>query len=59
MPLPLASNSVQTSSGSRARPRSGWDRFDEAAAHLAEACKGGWSTTPANIVHMVRELDAW
>ena len=49
------------------------DRFDDAAAHLAEAgvvrCdpieplpegfKGGWITTPANIVHMVREPDAW
>jgi hypothetical protein len=49
------------------------DNFDEAAAHLAEAgvvrCdpieplpegfKGGWITTPANIVHMVREPDAW
>jgi hypothetical protein len=49
------------------------DHFDGAAAHLAEAgvvrCdpieplpegfKGGWITTPANIVHMVREPDAW
>jgi hypothetical protein len=49
------------------------DRFDVAAAQLAEAgvvrCdsieplpegfKGGWITTPANIVHMVREPTAW
>lgn len=49
------------------------DRFDDAAAHLAEAgvvrCdpieplpegfRGGWISTPANIVHMVREPDAW
>jgi hypothetical protein len=49
------------------------DRFDEAAVHLAKAgvvrCdpieplpegfKGGWISTPANIVHMVREPDAW
>lgn len=49
------------------------DRFDEAAGQLAEAgvvrCdaieplpegfKGGWITNPANIVHMVREPEAW
>lgn len=49
------------------------DHFDEAAAHLANAdvvrCdpieplppgfKGGWITSPANIIHMVREVDAW
>jgi hypothetical protein len=49
------------------------ESFDDAAAHLAEAgvvrCdpieplpegfKGGWIPTPANIVHMVREPDAW
>jgi hypothetical protein len=47
--------------------------FREAAAHLAKAgvvrCdaieplpegfKGGWITSPANIVHIVREPDAW
>jgi hypothetical protein len=49
------------------------NNIDEAAAHLAKAglvrCdlieplpdgfKGGWITTPANFVHMVREPDAW
>ena len=47
--------------------------FDTAAAHFAEAnvvrCdaieplgdgfRGGWITNPANIIHMVREPDAW
>jgi hypothetical protein len=49
------------------------DDFPRAAAHLAKAgvvrCdaieplpegfKGGWIVNPANIVHMVREPDAW
>jgi hypothetical protein len=49
------------------------ENFDGAANHLAEAgvvrCdaiealpegfKGGWIINPANIVHMVREPDAW
>lgn len=49
------------------------DDFPSAAAHLAEASvtrcdaiepmpkgfRGGWITNPANIVHMVREPDAW
>jgi catechol 2,3-dioxygenase-like lactoylglutathione lyase family enzyme len=49
------------------------DDFPSAASHLAEAgvvrCdaiepmpegfRGGWITNPANIVHMVREPDAW
>lgn len=49
------------------------DDFPGAAAHLAKAgvtrCdaieqleegfKGGWIVNPANIVHMVREPDAW
>jgi catechol 2,3-dioxygenase-like lactoylglutathione lyase family enzyme len=49
------------------------DDFEAAAAHLAKAgvvrCdpieplpegfRGGWITNPANIVHMVREPDAW
>lgn len=49
------------------------DDFPSTAAHLAEAgiirCdaieplpegfRGGWITNPANIVHMVREPDAW
>ncbi|MGE0500207.1 MAG: VOC family protein [Rhizobiaceae bacterium] len=49
------------------------DRFEAAAAHLAEmgvrrcdaieplpeGFRGGWITSPANIVHMVREPDAW
>jgi hypothetical protein len=49
------------------------DDFAKAAAHLAQAgvvrCdaiealperfRGGWITTPANIVHLVREPDAW
>ena len=47
--------------------------FEDAAAHLSEAgvvrCdaieklpegfRGGWITSPANIIHMVREPDAW
>lgn len=49
------------------------DNFDTAADHLSSAgvvrCdaieplpdgfKGGWITNPANIVHMVREPNAW
>ncbi|WP_454811241.1 VOC family protein [Labrys neptuniae] len=49
------------------------DNFDTAADHLSRAggvrCdaieplpdgfKGGWITSPANIVHMVREPNAW
>ncbi len=49
------------------------DNFDEAAAHLAnsdvvrcdpieplpQGFRGGWITSPANIIHMVREVDAW
>jgi hypothetical protein len=49
------------------------DRFEDAAAHLSQAgvvrCdaveplpegfRGGWITTPAGIVHMVREPGAW
>jgi hypothetical protein len=49
------------------------DDFDSAAQHLKKAgvvrCdaieplgdgfRGGWITSPANIVHMVREPDAW
>ncbi|MGO4334531.1 hypothetical protein AB4037_06440 [Labrys sp. KB_33_2] len=49
------------------------DNFDMAADHLSRAgvvrCdaieplpdgfKGGWITSPANIVHMVREPNAW
>ena len=49
------------------------DDFQDAAAHLSDAgvvrCdaieplpegfRGGWITNPANIVHMVREPDAW
>jgi hypothetical protein len=49
------------------------DDFAAAAAHLdrahvvrcdaieplPEGFKGGWITSPANIVHMVREPDAW
>jgi hypothetical protein len=49
------------------------DSFDVAADHLEKAgvvrCdpieplpegfKGGWITSPANIIHMVREPDAW
>ena len=49
------------------------DRFEDAAAHLAragvtrcdaieplpEGFKGGWITSPANIVHMVREPGTW
>lgn len=47
--------------------------FDRAAAHLAsagvvrcdaiealpEGFRGGWIVNPTNIVHMVREADAW
>jgi hypothetical protein len=49
------------------------DEFDTAADHLSKAgvirCdaieplpegfRGGWITSPANIVHMVREPGAW
>ena len=49
------------------------DRFEDAAVHLSragvvrcdvieklpEGFKGGWITSPANIIHMVREPDAW
>jgi hypothetical protein len=49
------------------------DDFGAASAHLAKAgvvrrdaieplpadFKGGWITSPANIIHMVREPDAW
>ncbi|MDQ0470051.1 VOC family protein [Labrys wisconsinensis] len=49
------------------------DRFEEAADRLSragvvrcdaieplpEGFRGGWITSPANIVHMVREPDAW
>ncbi len=49
------------------------DRFEDAADHLArarvvrcdaieplgEGFRGGWIMSPANIVHMVREPDAW
>jgi hypothetical protein len=49
------------------------DEFDAAADHLSKAgvvrCdaieplpegfRGGWITSPANIVHMVREPGAW
>jgi len=49
------------------------DNFDAAAEHLsksgvtrcdqieplADGFRGGWITNPANIIHMVREPDAW
>ncbi|MCU4337383.1 VOC family protein [Acinetobacter dispersus] len=49
------------------------DNFSEAAEYLkaagvvrcdaieplAEGFRGGWITSPANIIHMVREPDAW
>lgn len=49
------------------------DNFEAAAKHLAdnsivrrdeiedlgEGFRGGWITNPANIIHMVREPDAW
>ncbi|MDK1375519.1 MULTISPECIES: hypothetical protein [unclassified Sinorhizobium] len=31
----------------------------DAVEDLGEGFRGGWIMNPANIVHMVRELDAW
>jgi hypothetical protein len=31
----------------------------DAIEPLGEAFRGGWITNPANIIHMVREPDAW
>jgi hypothetical protein len=31
----------------------------DAIEPLPEGFRGGWITSPANIVHMVREPDAW